>query len=170
MASKAEDKPALKDPFRESEHYFRTDSTIALAGHPLHAMAVAFPIALSMATFGVDVFYWWTGDPFWARVALWSSGFAFWMGLGAAVTGIGELVFGPGIRRRIAVWTHFIAAVMLLSVIGANWGLRIPDHQAAVLPWGILMSALGALLTALAGWHGGKLVFEHQIGVAAAEE
>ncbi len=160
----------LKDPFRESKHYYSTDSIIALAGHPLHAMAVSFPIALTMATFGVDIFYWWTGDPFWPRVALWSSGFAFWMGMAAGVTGIGELVFGPGIRQRIAVWTHFIAAVMLLSVVGANWGLRLLNYEAAVLPYGILLSALGALLTMLAGWHGGKLVFEHQIGVTGSEE
>lgn len=170
MPSRSDRRPRLTDPFRTSPQYFRTDSTIAIAGHPLHAMAVSFPIALTMATFGVDLFYWWTADPFWTRVALWSSGFAFWMGLLAAATGIGELAFGPGLRRRIAVWTHFIAAVMLLSVIGANWGLRIADHQAAVLPFGVLVSALAAVLTAVAGWHGGKLVFEHQIGVAAAEE
>lgn len=167
MAGKREQSEERMDPFHQSAYRFMTDSSIAIAGHPLHAMAVAFPIALTMATFGADAFYWWTGDPFWSRAALYSSGFAFWLGLVAAATGIGELVFGPGIRRRIAVWTHFIAAVMLLSVIGTNWGLRVPDHQSAVLPYGLLLSALAALLTALAGWHGGRLVFEHQVGMAS---
>lgn len=156
-----------KDPFKDSEHYFRTDSTIALAGHPIHAMAVAFPIALSFGTLGGDLFYWWTGDPFWARLSLWSIGFAFWVGVLAGLTGMGEMVFGPGLRRRIAVWTHFIAAVACLSVYGANWGVRyaVPNPADAVLPWGLLLSILGAMLTGLTGWHGGKLVFEHQIGV-----
>lgn len=160
-------KTRLKDPFLDNPLFFETDSRIALAGHPIHAMLVAFPITLTMATFGVDLFYWWTGDPFWTRVSLWSSGFAFWMGILAALSGIGELVFGRGLRRRISVWTHFIAAVMLLSVVGANWGLRLSDYQAAVLPWGLVLSALAAVLVVLAGWHGGKLVFEHQIGVAS---
>ncbi|TCD06669.1 DUF2231 domain-containing protein [Erythrobacteraceae bacterium CFH 75059] len=157
----------LRDPFHDSDHYYMTDSFVAVAGHPLHAMSVAFPIALAFATLGADVFYWWTGDPFWTRAALYSSGFGFWLGVAAGITGTGELVFGPGIRRRIAVWTHFIAAVTLLSIMGANWGLRIADHEAAVLPYGILMSLLGAVMTGFAGWHGGKLVFDHQIGVSA---
>lgn len=156
-----------KDPFEESQYYYRTDSTIAVAGHPIHAMAVAFPIALSFGTLGGDLFYWWTGDPFWARLTLWSSGFAFWVGMLAGVSGMGELAFGPGIRRRIAVWTHFIAAMVCLSVYGANWGIRyaVPDPAVAVLPWGLLVSLLSAAMTGLTGWHGGKLVFEHQIGV-----
>lgn len=160
------DKP-LSDPILSEPQFHQTESSIAVAGHPLHAMAVAFPIALTISTFGADLLYWWTGDRFWPRVALWSGGVAFWIGLVAAVTGIGELVFSPGIRRRISVWTHFIAAVMLLSVIGANWGLRLGGHVEAVLPFGLLLSALAALLTMLAGWHGGKLVFEHQIGVSS---
>ncbi|HSP25603.1 MAG TPA: DUF2231 domain-containing protein, partial [Saliniramus sp.] len=60
-------------------------STIALAGHPIHAMMVHFPIALVLATLGVDVFYWWTADPFWLRVGLWSIGFAFATGVAAGV-------------------------------------------------------------------------------------
>ena len=55
-------------------------SAVALVGHPIHVMMVHFPIAFVMATLGVDVFYWWSGDPFWERVGLWSAGFAFWTG------------------------------------------------------------------------------------------
>ncbi|MFN3279639.1 MAG: DUF2231 domain-containing protein, partial [Paracoccus hibiscisoli] len=60
--------------------------------------------------------------------------------------------------------THFILAVMLLSLLGLNWGFRLPDPQAVVLPWGILLSALTAAMTGITGWHGGKLVFDYQIG------
>ena len=55
-------------------------SAIAVAGHPLHAMSVHFPIALVFGTLAVDVFYWFTADPFWLRVGLWSSGTAFGAG------------------------------------------------------------------------------------------
>jgi hypothetical protein len=58
-------------------------SGVTVAGHPLHAMSVHFPIALVIATLGVDLFYWWSADPFWLRVGLWSSGFAFATGVGA---------------------------------------------------------------------------------------
>jgi len=39
-------------------------SAVALVGHPIHVMMVHFPIAFVIATLGVDVFYWWSGDAF----------------------------------------------------------------------------------------------------------
>jgi uncharacterized membrane protein len=139
-------------------------SVVALAGHPVHAMLVSFPIALVMATLGCDVFFWWEGDPFWARAALWAAGFAFWLGVLASLVGLAELLLVKGIRTRTASWNHAVAAMMLLSVAGTNWGLRLGDHVAAVLPQGLLLSALASVFVGLAGWHGGKLVFHHGIG------
>ncbi|MBU1811469.1 MAG: DUF2231 domain-containing protein [Alphaproteobacteria bacterium] len=139
-------------------------SAVAIAGHPLHAMSVHFPIALVMATLGADIFYWWSADPFWIRAGLWSAGFAFASGVVAGVAGTAELLLVSGIRARVASWTHAIAAMMLLSVAGANWGLRLAD-ETAVLPHGLMLSGLAAVLTGLAGWHGGKLIFHHGVGL-----
>ena len=63
-----------------------------LVGHPIHVMMVHFPIAFVIATLGVDVFYWWSGDAFWVRVGLWSAGMAFWTGVAASIVGTGELL------------------------------------------------------------------------------
>lgn len=139
-------------------------SAVAVAGHPIHAMSVHFPIALVIATLGVDLFYWWSADPFWVRVGLWSSGFAFATGVAAGLVGTAELLLVPGIRSRVASWTHGIAAMTLISVAGANWGLRLVDAT-AVLPHGLLLSVLATALTGLAGWHGGKLIFDHGVGL-----
>jgi uncharacterized membrane protein len=127
-------------------------------------MSVHFPIALVIATFGCDLFYWWSADPFWVRVSVWSAGFAFATGIVAGVAGTAELLLVRGIRNRVASWTHGIAAMMLISVAGMNWGLRISDEN-AVLPHGLLLSVLASILTGLAGWHGGKLVFHHGVGL-----
>jgi len=145
-------------------------SRIALAGHPVHAMLVTFPIALIVATLGADIFWWLLGDPFFARVGLWTSGWGFVMGVLAGIAGTAELLAGPGIRRRAESWTHAVAAMMLLATIGANWGYRLVDPQAAILPWGMILSLGGLVFVGFAGWHGGKLVFEHQIGVMIEEE
>jgi uncharacterized membrane protein len=154
----------FRDPVEERRALQDTESRIAIAGHPLHAMLVAFPIALTMSVLGADLLYWWTGDAFWARVAGWAVFGAFAMGVIAGITGTVELLIVPGIRNRSASWTHFVLAVMLLSILGANWALRIGNHEGAVLPLGLLLSALAAGLTAVTGWHGGKLVFDYQIG------
>ena len=55
----------LDDPIAAQPGYDETETRIALSGHPIHAMSVAFPIALSFCLLGADLLYWWTGDPFW---------------------------------------------------------------------------------------------------------
>lgn len=163
---KTKPETALIDPIEQHPSFHRTESKVALAGHPIHAMLVAFPIALTSCTFGADALYWWTGDPFWARAGLWAAGTGFLFGLLAGLSGTVELLMVPGIRARASSWTHFVIAVMLLSVLGANWGYRLTGYEEAVLPFGILLSAFAVAFTGFTGWHGGKLVFEYQIGVS----
>jgi uncharacterized membrane protein len=141
-----------------------TGSAMALVGHPIHVMMVHFPIAFVIATLGVDVLYWWSGDVFWVRVGLWAAGFTFWTGVAASLVGTGELLFVRGIRMREASWSHAIAAMTLVATSGANWGLRL-NYPESILPHGLALSALAAALAGFAGWHGGKLVFDHGIGI-----
>lgn len=154
----------LSDPIEEHAAFDNIETRIAIAGHPLHAIMVAFPISLAFLTFGADGMYWWSGEPFWPRMALWLAGIGFVTGVLAGITGAVELLIVPGIRIRAASWTHFILAVTLLSVLGLNWGWRLADPEQAVLPFGILLSALAMAMTAMTGWHGGKLVFDYRIG------
>ncbi|WP_152048393.1 DUF2231 domain-containing protein [Aureimonas psammosilenae] len=144
-------------------------SAVAIAGHPIHAMAVHFPIALAIATLGADVFYWWSADPFWLRAGLWAAGFSFATGVAASLVGTAELLLVPGIRSRAASWTHAIAAMMFVSICGMNWVVRLvtPD---AVLPLGLALSGLGAVFTGLAGWHGGKLILHHGVGIMVSDD
>jgi uncharacterized membrane protein len=139
-------------------------SVVALVGHPIHVMMVHFPIAFVVATLGVDVLYWWTGDPFWVRVGLWSAGFAFWSGVAASVVGTAEILLVPGIRVLEASWSHAVAAMTLVAIAGANWGERLINPE-MILPHGLAWSALASVMTGFAGWHGGKLVFDHGVGV-----
>ena len=66
--STASDSPVIADVMAQD-----VKSAVAVAGHPIHAMMVHFPIALVFATLGADIFYWWTGDDFWVRAGLWSA-------------------------------------------------------------------------------------------------
>lgn len=144
-------------------------SLVAISGHPLHAMSVHFPIAFVFATFGVDILYWWTGDGFWLRVGLWSSGGAFFLGMVAGAVGTAELLLVPGIRARVASWAHTIAAMTLIAVMAANWGVRA-TNLLDVLPQGLFLSGLSAVLTGIAGWHGGKLIFDHGVGLMVSSK
>ena len=157
---------APDDPVAESLSDDGTRSIVAIYGHPVHAMVVTLPIALTFCTLLADLAYWWTGDPFWAKAALWAIGAGFLFGLLAGLTGTAELLLVPGIRKRSAPWTHFILAMTLLAIIGLNWGLRLRFGQAIILPVGLAASVLGWLFTVLTGWHGGKLVFDYRLGTS----
>lgn len=152
------------DPIKQLPEFHETESRVAVLGHPIHAMSVAFPVALTFTLLGADVFYWWTGDVFWARAGVWSAGGGFLLGLVAGVSGTAELLLVPGIRARTAAWSHFILAVLLLALLGVNWGYRLYDYQDVVLPYGLLLSILCVIMVSVTGWHGGKLVFDYRLG------
>ena len=159
----------MASPVTEDVRKHSVESAVEVAGHPIHAMSVAFPIALLLSTLACDVFYWWSADPFWTRAALWASGAGFLLGLLAGAAGTAELLLVRGIRKRSASWTHAVAAMMLLAVAGANWGIRLQDAEAAVLPHGLFLSLIAAVFVGITGWHGGKLVFDHGIGMSLSE-
>ncbi|MAM24624.1 MAG: hypothetical protein CML55_04460 [Rhodobacteraceae bacterium] len=156
----------FSDPIAETAGFDQTESRVEVHGHPIHAMSVSFPIALSFCLLGADVLYWWTADAFWARAALWAAGTGFLFGMLAGFAGTAELLLVKGIRARAAAWTHAIFAVTLLAVLGANWGHRLYGYEEAVLPYGILLSGLGGVMVAFTGWHGGKLVFDYRLGTS----
>jgi uncharacterized membrane protein len=157
-------KPSDESPVTRAIEELDKGSAVAAFGHPLHAMLVHFPIAFVAATLVADMLYWHEGDPFWVRVGLWAAGAAFWSGLAASLVGTAELLLVKGIRVRATSWKHAVAAMTLLAAMGMNWGLRLTDPD-AILPHGLALSALCGALAGLAGWHGGKLVFDHGIAI-----
>ena len=164
MAKKGDSKTQSKSEVLLELNRLDVGSAVALVGHPIHVMMVHFPVAFVVATFGVDVIYWWSADTFWLRVGIWSAGAAFWTGVATSIVGTAELLLVRGIRLMEASWSHAIAAMTLVAIAGANWGLRLID-PAAVLPHGLALSALASVMTGFAGWHGGKLVFDHGVGI-----
>lgn len=155
--------PAPTNPVTAQISQLDRGSAVAIIGHPIHAMLVHFPIALAIGALGLDVLYWISGDAFFARAGTWAAGGAFLSGVLASLVGLAEIILVPGIRARGASWTHAVAALTFVAACAANWGLRLTGGE--VLPDGLAMSALSSALAGLAGWHGGKLIFDHGIGL-----
>lgn len=147
-----------------------TASCVAFMGHPLHPIVVPFPIAFLIAVLATDLGWWYTQDPFWARLSVWLAGAGTVSGVVAGLLGTAEVLIQREIRMRVAAWSHFVVAVMLLAVAGVNWGLRLQDAETVILPWGLYLSAMGAGLVGAAGWLGGSLVFDHLVGVSDRDE
>jgi uncharacterized membrane protein len=157
------DEQRARDP-GQGAHDRPIPSRVAIMHHPMHPMAVVFPIAFLMATFATDSVFWWLGDVFWARASFWLLAAGLASGLGAALLGFADFVLMREVRRHVAAWSHFIVAVMALSLAGANLRLRLEDAAAGILPWGIALSGAMVLLVSIAGWLGGTLTFRHGIG------
>lgn len=147
-----------------------TRTHVALVQHPLHPMLVNFPVAFLTTVVLSDLAYIFLGDPFWAGMSFWLLTGGTVMGVIAGVTGTIELLAVGRIRRRTASWSHFVAAVMLLSVAATNCGWRIDQPEAAITPWGLILSVMGLTLVGVAAWLGGELVFAHHVGIHPHEE
>ncbi|AJE22513.1 Hypothetical protein Achr_31040 [Azotobacter chroococcum NCIMB 8003] len=139
-------------------------SRAALGGHPLHPMMIHFPVAALFGLVASDLGYLLSGDPFWARASLWLAGVGAFGGWLASIAGLVDLFSVRRIRRLVTGWCHAILAVMMLSLASLNWLQRYLAAE-QILPWGLYLSLLTALLIVLAAWLGGRLVYEHAVGV-----
>ncbi|GAB3389296.1 DUF2231 domain-containing protein [Azotobacter armeniacus] len=139
-------------------------SRAALGGHPLHPMMIHFPVAALFGLVASDLGYLLSGDAFWARASLWLAGVGAFGGWIASSAGIIDLFTVRRIRHLVTGWCHAILAVMMLSLASLNWLQRylVAEH---IFPWGLYLSVLTALLIGLTGWLGGRLVYEHAVGV-----
>jgi uncharacterized membrane protein len=67
------------------------------------------------------------------------------------------------VRSRTAGWAHMYLNVSILGLTLINYLLRLGNPATAIIPTGIIISLLVAVLLGLSGWYGGELVYRHKI-------
>lgn len=145
------------------------NSRMAIRGHPIHPMLIHFPVAALLGLIATDLAYIFSGDYFWARASLWLAGIGALGGWVSGFAGLIDLLSVSQIRRLITAWCHAILAVMLLSLASLNWLFRLDTADVNILPWGLYLSLLTGVLIASASYLGGRLVYEHAVGVEVEE-
>jgi uncharacterized membrane protein len=145
------------------------NSRMAIRGHPIHPMLIHFPVAALLGLIATDLAYIFSGDYFWARASLWLAGIGALGGWVSGFAGLIDLLSVSQIRRLITAWCHAILAVMLLSLASLNWLFRLDTADVNILPWGFYLSLLTGVLIASASYLGGRLVYEHAVGVEVEE-
>ena len=141
-------------------------STLSIGGHPIHAMLVPFVIAFYTGTLVADLVYGQGGDPFWARMAIWLLAGGVAASVAAATVGLLDFLFEPRIRAIPAAWWHFGGNALMSLISIADLYLRYeagPETGSTDYVW--LAGVAFALLLAN-GWLGGRLVYEHHVGVS----
>lgn len=140
-------------------------STAKVAGHPIHPMLIPFPIAFLVGALVSDLVFWSLGDEFWARVSLYLLGAGIVMALLAALAGFTDFMGDRRIRALGHAWQHMLGNLLAVAIAAANFIIRLDDPATAILPAGLILSAVVALMLVFTGWRGGDLVYKHRVGV-----
>jgi uncharacterized membrane protein len=150
----------------ESPDYRGERSYAAAGARLIHPMLMVFPIALLVAVLATDLAFWGTGDRFWAHAAEWL--LAIGVILGAVVADLGLIAFitVSRVRSRVAGWVYSLGnGAAILIALGNLMYRAESDTGAAVIPLGIILSAVVVVLFLVMGWLAGELVFRHRIGI-----
>jgi uncharacterized membrane protein len=140
-------------------------STAAVAGHPIHAMLVPFPIVCFTLALVTDIIYWRTSYLMWAEFSAWLLLAGITFGALAALFGIIDFFGNREIRARRPAWPHAIGNVVVLVLAFVNNLVHAADGWTSVVPWGLTLSALTVLVMLVTGWLGASLVHVHGVGV-----
>ena len=140
-------------------------STLKIAGHPLHPMLVPLPIGFLIGAFLTDLAYWITRWASFAYFSTWLLAAGIATALLAALGGFIDFAGEPRIRQIRKAWYHMFGNLLAVVLSVINLLVHMRDGSAAVLPDGIILSTVVAVLLLFNGWMGGELVFRHGVGV-----
>ena len=134
----------------------------SIAGHPIHPMLVAIPIGLWVFSLACDLAHLFGGaGGNWKIVALYTLAGGTVGGLIAAIPGFIDILSLHAPIKRIALF-HMGINLTVVALYAVNFWLRLQDAQNSTAVW---LSVIGIGLLLVSGWLGGKMVFEHGVGV-----
>ena len=144
-------------------------SKAAIGNHPIHPMLVPIPIGAFFIAFVGDLLHAATpNDPFWYDLSFTCLGIGLIFGVFAAVFGAIDYLAVPMSSRafRLATWHAVLNALAFVS-FAATFIVRRRGgaSQGPAWSWAFGLLLVGFALLAGAGWLGGKVAFEHRVGV-----
>lgn len=134
-----------------------------IGGHPIHPMLIPFPIAFFVGALISDIISHW-GDPvFWPRMSVVLIGLGILGALVAALFGFIDFATAPlseGAKKTAT--THMALNLVVVAIFAVAFYVRLGDATSVA---GYALTVLGVVILAVAGYLGGKLVFEGGVGM-----
>ena len=157
-------------PTTSTERNARSDgdhpkSTAQIFGHPLHPMLVPFPIAGFLGALVTDIAYARTANVQWSNFSIWLITAGLVLGGFAALTGLIDYLGDARVRRQKPATPHMLLNIAVYVIQIFNAFVHSRDGWTAVVPTGLILSMISALLLSVSAWLGGSLVFRHGVGV-----
>jgi uncharacterized membrane protein len=134
----------------------------SIAGHPIHPMLVTVPIGLWIFSLVCDLVHLFgAASGNWKIVALYTLAGGTAGALIAAIPGFIDMLSLQAPIRRIALF-HMGINLTVVALYAVNFWLRLEGAQNST---GVWLSVAGIGFLVVSGWLGGKMVFEHGVGV-----
>jgi uncharacterized membrane protein len=135
-------------------------STAKPRGRPIHKMLVSFSAAYFTGALATDVVYWQMPDVVWERFSIWL------ITVGLIVAGLAVIAYVIDLlsRRQTPAWPGVVgyAVASLLSLLNAFVHSR--DGYTAVVPTGLMLSALVVAVLILTAWAASASANRHRAG------
>ena len=109
-------------------------STAAVAGHPIHAIFVPFPIVCFTLALLTDIAYWQTANLMWQNFSAWLLFAGLIFGALAAVAGAVDFLSRAEVRAQKPAWPHAIGNAIVLGLAFLNSLVHAGDGWTAVVP------------------------------------
>jgi uncharacterized membrane protein len=144
-------------------------SKAAIGNHPIHPALVPIPIGAFFVALVGDVMHAVSpSDPFWYDLAFVAIGIGLIAAVVAAVFGAIDYLgvkMGAAASRLATLHAVLNSGALVLYVV--SWTLRRNRVAEAGPRWPLAMglAVAGFLVLGVSGWIGGKLAYEHRIGV-----
>ena len=136
---------------------------VTLAGVPLHAMLVSFPIACFTGALLTDLAYVQSGGQVqWANFSQWLLAFGELAGVLAALFGLIDLLGNRPAQRPRSAWAHFAGSASVLTLGLFNNLVHARDGWTGVVPAGLTLSALTVAVLVVTAFLGHRLAYVHQ--------
>jgi uncharacterized membrane protein len=143
-------------------------SKVKIAGHPIHPMLIAYPVAFYTATLVCYIVYSSNNNPFWFKVAVVANIAGAVTAAVAAIPGFIDWLFIPSdSRAKKTGLIHMICNVLALVCFAVTAWMECPKWDEASPSTGIAIpfTAVGFGLTLAAGFLGWTLVQKHHVGI-----
>lgn len=137
----------------------------SIRGHPVHAMLVPIVIGGFILSFTFDIVRLAAGSTTpWLVLSYYTMLSGIAAGLIAALPGLIDLLSLPAGPVKRTALTHMGLNLTVVAVFFWSLTLRHGNPQDMTLP--TALSFIAILMLAVAGWLGGKMVFEAGVGVS----
>jgi uncharacterized membrane protein len=141
----------------------------SIAGHPLHAILVSFPVALFIFSLICDLVSLRSAEPAtWSLVALYTMVGGFVGALAAAIPGLIDFSSLTNARIKRTAVVHMTINLIAVALYAVNLWMRMQGASPSGLP--LVLSVVAVAGLAVSGWLGGHMVHVYGVGVDNAPE